>query len=159
MRALGEVVVEIFMAGLAGLGAHVIFAEFRGRCPIVIGALQTAAKGTAPRLPVRQKRRRLRLVLGMYRTHRELTGAGVADGAAFTKRIGVGQEMSGEGASAWQPVQAAVMAGAGLIRPCGLTVGLRPSGRVCSLLLTWHTAQFSVSVGVPVGPSEDTGSW
>ena len=53
--------------------------------------------------------------------------------------------------SAWQPVHAAVIAGAGLMYACGFVVEFRPSGRFCSLLLTWHIEQLAVSVGVPCG--------
>src|SRR5579863_8022015 len=50
----------------------------------------------------------------------------------------------------WHAVQADVVAGAVVMRPCGSVTLFRPTGRLDSEPLTWQRAQLVVSCGVPV---------
>ena len=80
---------------------------FRGRAGRLPGSHgeQTKLRRHSPGAAVQTRD----LVLRMHRADRKLGSGSVADSAALSQRIGVGQRMGGHGVSAWQPVQAEVM--------------------------------------------------
>ena len=141
MRVLRECVCQILMAGSASFGTR-------------IPGEAAVGEPSGPRRPPRRSSEAPPPMRGsVLRMHLADREAAPSYGTRRNSLPAVGireRVRSGRRICTWQPVQAEEMAGIGLIGPCGSVTAFLPSGRFCSLPLTWHMEQLRRSPGVPL---------